>query len=294
MAPAHSAERSSAPRLPGSVTPSTATRNGGGPPGAGHGQVVEQRLGERRRLGQHALRRLAARLREELGPAHLAHRHPLGLGQLDDVLEDGRGVDVGQQPDLAHLAAGRRAAARARPGGPRPGRRRAIPGPPCRREHRARRAASRPAGTRPGVGDGGWAGAGPSPCPSPCPPWAARCRRLVGRPSALLHERDREAGDPLAPGRARPRPSARLPFTVTGAPTAALRPASISSRRGASFGASSTTVQSTLAGAQPAAAHVGHGQAQQLHAVRARRARDRCRGSARRCRRDRRRRAGRR
>ena len=50
-----------------------------------------------------------------------------------------------------------------------------------------------------------------------------------------------------------PRPSARLPFTVTGAPTASLSRASISARRGASFGASSTTVQSTLPGSQPAA-----------------------------------------
>ncbi len=42
VAPAHSAERSSAPRLPGSVTPSTATRNGGRA-AARRRQVVEDR-----------------------------------------------------------------------------------------------------------------------------------------------------------------------------------------------------------------------------------------------------------
>ena len=67
-----------------------------------------------------------------------------------------------------------------------------------------------------------------------------------------------------------PSPSARLPFTVTGAPTASLRRCSISARRGASFGASSTTVQSTLPGAQPAARTSADGPAQQVDAVGAR------------------------
>ena len=79
-----------------------------GPPArARRGQIVEQRLVEGGRLGQHALRRLAPGLGEELAPAHLAHRHPLGLGQLEDVIEHVGLVLLGEDPDLPHLSAAR-------------------------------------------------------------------------------------------------------------------------------------------------------------------------------------------
>ena len=63
--PAPSPKRSSAPRLPGSVTPSTATRNGGRCP---RRLIRSSKLGFRQRggLGDDALRRLAARLGFEL------------------------------------------------------------------------------------------------------------------------------------------------------------------------------------------------------------------------------------
>ena len=104
VTPAHSAERRSAPRLPGSVTPSTTSRNGCTPWRDADQQVVELDLGQRRRPGEHALRRLGAGGRRELGPAHIAHRHADALGQLGDVVEHQRVVLVAGHPDLADLA----------------------------------------------------------------------------------------------------------------------------------------------------------------------------------------------
>ncbi len=66
--------------------------------------VVELHLGQRRRPGEHALGRLGAGRRRELGAAHVAHRHPDALGQLGDVVEHQRVVLVAGHPDLADLA----------------------------------------------------------------------------------------------------------------------------------------------------------------------------------------------
>ncbi len=51
-------------------------------------QLVERRLRQRVGLGQHALRRLAARLGEEAPATHFADPDVLGRGQLDDVGQD--------------------------------------------------------------------------------------------------------------------------------------------------------------------------------------------------------------
>ena len=84
-------------------------------------------------------------------------------------------------------------------------------------------------------------------------------------------------------GRGRRPPRLRRPFTVTGAPAAALRPACISSRRGAS-GAVGDDRASTFTDGPPRGLEHAGGAAQQLDAVGALQRRDRCRGTARRCR----------
>ena len=102
VTPAPSAERRSAPRLPGSVTPSTATRNGGrfADPA---GEVVELGLREGRGLGQHALGRLAAGLGVEALAADLLHGHAQVGGEVDDVGRAAVTV-LGGDPQLPHLA----------------------------------------------------------------------------------------------------------------------------------------------------------------------------------------------
>ena len=131
--PAPSQQRSIAPRLPGSVTPSTATRNGARP-GRRLISVGEVGLGQRRGEGDHALRRLAARLRPRAAcgrrPAP-ATRSLRAISTMSATMSLRLAVEqVGRDPDLAAPCACRRSAARARPGGPRPARRRAS-SPAC-------------------------------------------------------------------------------------------------------------------------------------------------------------------
>ena len=117
-----------------------------------------------------------------------------------------------------------------------------------------------PAGARPGVGERRVGALGSAER------FGALARRLGHQAPALTRATAKQAMPSRRPSA--PSPSARLPFTVTGAPDGLARGgASISSRRGASFGASSTTVQSTLPGSQPGGAHVGDRSAQQLEAV---------------------------
>ena len=104
VTPAPSAERSSAPRLPGSVTPSTATRNGAWPGPAGGGELVEVGLGQRGGLGQHALGRLAAGLRLEALAADVLDRHPLAAARSTMSAMTLGVVEVGGDPQLADLA----------------------------------------------------------------------------------------------------------------------------------------------------------------------------------------------
>ena len=180
--------------------------------------------------------------------------HPVGGGQLADVVED-RARRRPRRPSTPRgPCGGRRAAARARPGGPRPGRR-PGPGPDDTRPRR-------PGGDRAGARGvvtrvGGGVRALPRPCPgvpgprpgAPGPPSApgrpgppvdsGRRRRAVRRraaPATPPSPPDRpcrgaghgaaatsataKQATPSARPRA-PRPSARLPLTVTGAPTAA-------------------------------------------------------------------------
>ena len=100
VTPAHSADRRMAPRLPGSVTPSSATRNGGVRPLRGD-EGVQVRLGQRGRQGQHALGRLAPGLRREAPAADGRDGHPSPGGQLADVGQDRRVVAVVDHPHLA-------------------------------------------------------------------------------------------------------------------------------------------------------------------------------------------------
>ena len=104
VTPAHSAERSSAPRLPGSVTPSTSSRNGTAAALAGQRPGPPARPRAARRPGQHALGRLGAGLGQQLRPGDVADGHPDAHGQLGDVVEHHRVVLVGGHPHLPHPA----------------------------------------------------------------------------------------------------------------------------------------------------------------------------------------------
>ena len=197
-----------------------------------------------------------------------------------------------EQPDLAHLAGGRRAAARAPPGVPRPDRRRGPwrwPAPPCfpLRCSGARARRGLPRGTRPGVGDrrvGALGSAGRFLVP-------LRGGLAISRPPVTSATAKQAMPSPRPSA---PRPSARLPFTVTGAPTASREAPLhlVAARR--ELGRLEHDRAVDVAGRPARRPHVGDGPAQQVEAVGAGAARDRCRGSAGRCRRGRRRRGARR
>ena len=136
-----------------------------------------------------------------------------------------------------------RAAARARPGGPRPARRRPAARCSTARLGRASRFAC---------------AAGPGRCAASAGRRRRRTatagRRACRRRSALTGRRATSATAQAAtpsPRPSAPRPSVRLPFTVTGARRRRRVAACISGVPGASFGASSTTVQSTFAAPSP-------------------------------------------
>ncbi len=305
VAPAPSAERSSAPRLPGSVTPSTATRNGGGPGPAGGHRSSRSVSSQRRRLGQHALGRLAAGLGLELrggSPRCIGTRRSPARATMSATMP----ASGGRWPPTARgPCAGRPAAARVPPGAPRPARRRG----PRSRSDRLALEAVRPVTLRRRAGGRQAATGGRCTAPGRPPRRrlgpAADARFALGalrRPRraaapvlrhVLADQGDGPAGDALAAaeGAEALGPPA---LDLTGAPAASASRASISPRRGASFGRSHTTLQSTLAGVQPAPRHHGRDLDAACRSSRRRPTAGRCRGSAGRCRRGRRRRAGRR
>ena len=252
------------------MTPSTATRNGGAPPRPCRGQVLEQRLLEGRGLGQHALGRLAAGLGEELGPTDRAAPAP---ARPRPARRCRRGRRTGPARRAARPrapAGGRRAAARAPPGDPPPDRRRgrAAGRRPCRAAGRRpcfpaacprRRARGRRAARGPGSATGGSA------------PWAAPTASVPLRGGLAISRSPvtSATAKQAMPSRrpSAPSPSARLPFTVTGAPTASreallhLGPARRELRRLQHDRAVD------VAGRPPRRPHVGDGPAQQLEAV---------------------------
>src|SRR5690606_25845209 len=165
------------------------------------------------------------------------HRGRLGVGQHPD-LTDPAATHEQQLPDgvaALHLVA-------------------ADPGPTA--------GGPAPAHLAPGRTRGGPAAAGRRPARGGGPAGGG-LRQALGAtaPPRLAHGASSDDATTRATARQRapsprpraPMPSERLPFTVTGAPTASLRLRSSSALTGASLGRSSTTVQSTLAGAHPAA-----------------------------------------
>ena len=104
LTPAHSALRSSAPRLRGSVIPAATRRNGAVPRRSGAAQVLECDGLERAGQGQDALGRVGAGLGVEPGPGHGLDRDPQPAGQLLDAVELRRGVLILGEQDPAHGA----------------------------------------------------------------------------------------------------------------------------------------------------------------------------------------------
>ena len=287
--PAPSQLRRIAPRLPGSVTPSTATRNGRRPrrPRSRSSRVGLGKLGGE---GDHALRRLALGPCLELGLGDVGDRHPPDPGQLGDVGDAVVAGEIRRQPDLLHPPAtgdeqfahglatfdllsaeplavplGRVVAELAgATGGLRSWRHRSACRVDAGRHHLRRRRPGGPLrhGTATAGGDdrlsaaatlvalarsapAGWLAFLPPASRWPRPPrppperGAALTALLCVTTTAAKHTTP--SPRPIAPS-----PSARRPFTDTGAPTASLRRCCISARRGASFGDSQTTEQSAL------------------------------------------------
>ena len=221
-----------APRLPGSVTPSTATRNGGAAVGRASTQVVEVGLGQRRGAGDDALGRLGAGRGVELGAADLLHRHPEVARPARRCRRAGRRVAPSSPAATSTSRTWRRPASSSSRTAWRP----STCSPP------------RPVGPRAPAAALGLPARGSARGPA-----GAGAARLLatrfGRPGR------RPSDDPLAPAEGA-EPSVRLPFTVTGAPTALGEAPPASRRDGApASGPSSTTVQSTLPRLPPGVAH---------------------------------------
>ena len=68
------------------------------------GETVQVDGLQRCSVGQHALGGVGPRLGFELGSAHLLDGHPVLGRQVDDLLDDGGGVQVAGQPHVTHLA----------------------------------------------------------------------------------------------------------------------------------------------------------------------------------------------
>ena len=95
VTPAHSALRSSEPRLCGSVTPSQTSRKGAAV-AVGREQVVELDRLERPGQGEHALVRLGGGRSIEPGPAHDLDGDPRRAAQRLDAVELLGGVQLGR------------------------------------------------------------------------------------------------------------------------------------------------------------------------------------------------------
>ena len=239
VAPAHSALRSSAPRLWGSVTPSRTSRNGAGPARRPGGQVVEVDLGQRarpRRAPPGAPRSCASR---PAGSGPPGGPGPGRRGQRRDLVEDRGVVDPVGQPHL--------------PDRPAPGGQQLPHGPAALDLVPAHLGRGPSPAAPPGMRAAAVVAAGRRPAPVP-----TGHRRISRRATA-------QQAMPSARPRA-PSPSARLGLTLTGPPTTAASRCCMASRCGARRGASSTTVQSTLPTRQPVADPADHA-GQQVHAV---------------------------
>ena len=325
VTPAASQLRMIAPRLPGSVTPSTATRNGLVFAVAAD-QVAEIGFGHLGRQRQHALGGVGARLVFELALRDVPQRNPPRRGDLHDVGDAGVALEFRADPDLVDLAPlGHEqfadglatldllaAEALRSTGRPRRGAR-ALPDPLTRPRTRrwttarrtcrlaTRRCApdDRRTRRRSDAPDGRTTCPNPAPCRSPCPdplpeplPDPLPVGRLMWAPSVpLSDQRGRETHDAFAPPDC---PQLLGPVALDRHRSAdRIRQNSSASptRAGASFGRSQTTAQSMLTTAHDS---LGEERRRRGGAARSSRRRPRpgrCRGSARRCRRARPRRA---
>ena len=177
-------------------------------------QVVEVGLGQRCGEGEHALGRVGAGLRRRSRPCPRRRPAP-GSAAASSRMSSRIGdvVEVVGHPRPRGPGAARRAAARAPPGGPRPGRRRGPVLPTTSPAAPALRHRAAPAGG-PGRGDAGRRRAAPAaalasapPARLP-PPWPGSARRCAPRPPL-----------PPAPPRPVPRPDPLATGAATG-PTA--------------------------------------------------------------------------
>src|SRR5207302_4398916 len=160
------------------------------------------------------------------GPGAVAQGHPALVGQKRDLFEQRRGIDALGHPHLP---------------GPAPARGQELAhGAPALHLLAAQVPPIRAAAGA-GLAGSGW----PGPvAPGTVPGGSGRAHRGWSWATA-------QQATPSPRPRA-PRPSARVALTLTGAPSTAARLRSRSARWGARRGASSTTVQSTLAGRRPA------------------------------------------
>ena len=233
VTPAHSALRSSEPRLWGSVMPSRTSRNGTRPRREGSAQGVERGLLDGPGQGHHALGGVGAGHRVDPAAGHVLDPHPPGGGQRLDLVEDGGGVHplgheerrhrppVGLE-QLAHRLAALDLVA-AQSAGPDDLRARGtgvdrlpLLGVPPRRPH------SRPASRCPARSSHPTSPVRSHPVPaSPGPRRAWRAHRASPSAPGAGHAASSTTAVQAIPS-ARPRapsPSARVAFTLTGAPS---------------------------------------------------------------------------
>ena len=267
VTPAHSALRSSEPRLWGSVTPSRTTRNGDRAR-AGRTESSSSTLHQGRGPGQHPLGGLGAGLGSRAGVGR-PRADGRDAGPPDARCRRAAARARGPRPSTPRAPGGdRRPVAPARPGGPRPGHprvrgRRPGPGRP------------RVSGRRPGVG-------------APARPRPGRSRRRGRGCRAATGRRPTVRGPGPATGGAAHGPTTRatarqaMPFdppegTETLGPrglhahrcarATAPRRRPMSSVCSASRGRSHTTVQSAFTTRMPWPRHHGHHPGQQGHGV---------------------------
>ena len=250
VTPAHSALRSRAPRLRGSVHARHDQEEG--LDRAGHAQVVEGDRLDRPGQGEDALGGVRAGLGLERGLRHRLHPDLASCRQGLDLVELGEGSSpsanhsrrTGRRPAASSSSTARRPSTWSPPSSPAPGAGARRRGPPVR--------GRRP---RPTVGGRG----GPARGGRPAAAAAGRAAPPAGRGLAAAPARGRGATSRATARQATPSPrpigpspSARVALTDTGPPTAPVRRSAISSVWGASRGVSATTVQSALATSRPA------------------------------------------
>ncbi len=92
--------------MPGSVTPSSATRNGTWSP-SGHDQVFEVVLGKRCGPREDTLRCISAGVGEQTLAAHFADGNAFVQSEIDDLLQQFDVILIGRHEHLAHAALAR-------------------------------------------------------------------------------------------------------------------------------------------------------------------------------------------